>query len=966
MSNEHDGQKRRTYSPHAVDQLLETGGGILAELADDGDAEIDEALVERWLGSKVGAFRVVEFIDGGGMAQVFRAERDDDRFEQVVAIKVLRTSLSQDLGQRFAAESRVLGKLKHPGIAQIIDGGMAQGDPWIAMEFFDGQPIDTYCNDKRLTVEDRLALFLCVADAVQHAHSRLIVHRDIKPSNVLVSHDGRPILLDFGIATALSDPLSADDPPASKLMTPQYATPEQVSGEPAGVASDIYQMGLLLYTLMTDQLAQRMEHPGIEGAKKIVVERVPIAPSEQIGKLREEDKALGHAVAEARKTRPANLERQLQGDLDAIIGKSLEKDPDKRYRSVTALVDDIEAFLDFRPVQARPPGFLYRSQRFARRHRGGVIAGILTLVVVIAALTMVALSWRSTLQAQSQALAEARRSQQVGEFLAQMLERSNPWYGGSELATTRGLLDASRDDIDSLVDQPDVQAELLTKFGAAYRSMGAYEQSLEAYGDGLELWKALDEMDSVVTSLSALAFVSLQLNRIDAGHEYLREARAIVHQTPGLLPETRAYLILLEAISIGMSGEFEEQLAMLERVVAELEGETSVRAARVREAAWMRMIPNAWFVSDLGRLETLIDDIDSSHRLQSDTVPAAAVIMLQHKMRYWQMRGGLTMAERYGKQALQQLREIFGPDHARTAFAETDVALVLLQQGKLDEAEEYFQPGLDRMQKVYTADPTSDQHVIAAHRLAATGQFDEARAEMEAAGSVASTELDNTLVDLSAAMLFVNEHRFAEAVDALDRVLPGAIATSHRHHGLVLEARIARVRSLYETGQVNEAESALQSLLDESAAQQPHGLPGEARMLAGMAHVALRRDDLGRASDLVNRARAQILDVEATMTPQLFDVMLLQGEILSATDPSEAQAVLDTLKAESAKLRTSKSIQQQYQLTRLSALLAAAGQTTFASDLCTEALASIGEVLAPTHPLLIAATTQCSLPGNDL
>ena len=290
--------------------------------------------------------------------------------------------------------------------------------------------------------------------------------------------------------------------------------------------------------------------------------------------------------------------------------------------------------------------------------------------------------------------------------------------------------------------------------------------------------------------------------------------------------------------------------------------------------------------------------------------------------------------------------------------------MLLLDQGKLEEADDYFQPGLDRLRKVYAADPTSEQHLIAARRLAALGQFDSARSEIEAAGSAAATELDHTLVELDEAMLLVDEHRFTEAVDAFDRVLPEAIETSHRHHGPVLEARIARARSILQNGEVNEAENAYRSLLDESGAHQPHGLPGEAKMLMGMARVALRRSDLDRASDLIDRARAQILAVDATMTPQLFDVLLLQGEILSATDAAEAQPVLDRLKTEAAGIRASRSVQQQYQLTQLASLLAGAGQTAFAQELCAEASASMGDVLAPTHPLLLAAMTQCKLTGN--
>ncbi len=959
MSNDEDSQKRRTYSPRAVDQLLETGGGILAELAVDADAAIDQALIDRWLGSKIGAFRVVEFIDGGGMAQVFRAERDDDQFEQILAIKVLRTSLSANLSERFAAESRLLGKLKHPGIAQIIDGGMAHGDPWIAMEFVDGQPIDAYCNDQRLTVDERLAVFLQVADAVQHAHSRLIVHRDIKPSNVLVGHDGRPILLDFGIAKALSEQLSVDDPLVLNLLTPQFATPEQVSGEPAGVASDIYQLGLLLYTLLTDQHAQDMKRFGVDVMRKIVIEHVPNPPSEQVARLREGDKALATRVAQARRTRSIALEKQLQGDLDAIIGKALEKDPDRRYRSVTALIDDVAAFLDCRPVQARAPGFLYRSQRFARRHRGSVIAGVLTIVVVVTALSMVALSWRSALHAQTQALAEARRAQQVGEFLSQMLDRSDPWYSGSEHTTTRALLNASREDIDSLVEQPDVQAELLTKFGAAYRSMGAYEESLQAYSDGIKLWRTLGEPDHVITSLSKLAFINLQLNRIDSGRQYLREARDIVNQTPGLLPETRAYLTLVEAIDTGMNGEFDEQQALLESIVSELEGQTSVLAVRTLEGARMRMIPNAMYLSDLGRVDSLIRDIDSSHQSQSDTPSASVVILLQHKMRYWHMRGGLRMAESYGKQALQQLSEVLGPDHARTAYAETDVGLLLMEQAKLDEAEEFFELGLNRMRRVYAADPTSEQHMIEAYRLAATGQFEQAREGMEAAAAVATTWMDRAQVDLSMAILSVDEHRFIEAVDDLDRVIPASIQNSHRHYGPVLDARIARAHALYEIGRVNDAETAFQSLLNESRAMRPYGLPGESKMLLGMARVALQHDDLVRASDLIDRALARILAVDDRMTPHLFDVLLVQAEILNVTDAAEAREVLDTLKAQSASIRDSKSIQQQYRLVRLSSVLAAAGQTTFARDLCRGASASIEEMLAPAHPLMVTARAHC-------
>ena len=954
-------RQRRRYSARAVDELLETGGGILAELTDSVVNEVDEALVERWIGSKVGAFRVVELVAGGGMAQVFRAERDDNQFEQVVAIKVLRTSLPSDLSRQFAEESRLLGRLKHTGVAQILDGGVAHGDHWIAMEFVDGRPIDAYCNEFRLTVEQRLTVFVRVASAVQHAHSQLIVHRDIKPGNVLVDADGQPKLLDFGIATALTGRLPAGSTCTADLLTPHYASPEQVNGEPAGVASDIYQLGLLLYSLLTDQIAQEIQHCGIDPIKKAVLEKRPVAPSDRIGELVGTDPERAKHIADARSTSPQKLQKTLKGDLDAIVAKCIEKEADKRYSSVTALVDDVEAFLECRPVQARAPDVMYRSLCFAKRHRGGVAAGLLTILVVLVSLTVVALSWRSTLSAQSHALAEARRAQQVGEFLGEMLEKSNPWYGGSEVSTTRALLDASRDDIDRLTSQPDVQADLLTKFGAAYRSMGAYRESISAYSDGLALWNSIGDINSIVACMSSLAFTHLQLNDIEIGRRYLRDARTIVDAAPEIRAYTRANLRLVEAIDIGMSGGFDEQLYMLEEVIEELDGDDSLKAARLREAANFRMIPNAVYLSDLGRLEKLINNLDDEFAIRASTSAAAPVILLQHKMQLRWMRGELAKAEDNARQALQHLTELFGQDNARTAFAAVDLATLLMEQDKWGEADEYYEFAQDRLQTIYAAHPTSDQHLMEAFRLGATGQFDAARSAFRTARSVASTALDEVLAELGDASLYVDEHRYQEAIVSFELALPDAVAKAHRHYEPVIKARIANARSLYESGRVDEAESAFETLLDESGGSPPHGLPGEAAMLTGLAHVVFEKGDAIRARGLVDRALARLSGSGDSITPGNFDTLLLRAEILSVTDTIAADIALERLGAAARNVRNSRSIQQQFRLTRLSSLLASRGQTALAEELCDGASDSIRRVLDRSHPLSLAAQQHCAV-----
>jgi eukaryotic-like serine/threonine-protein kinase len=309
-------------------------------------------------GRRLGPYRIVATAGEGGMGTVYRAVRDDDVFQRTVAVKVVRGG-GRELQRRFAEERRILGRLSHPNIAAIVDGGETDdGAAYLVMEFVDGVPIDVYCREQRLDLRARLELFRVVCRAVAYAHQNLIVHRDLKPSNILVTASGEPRLVDFGIAKLLS---TEPTPTLSALpmMTPAYASPEQVRGEPVTTATDVYSLGLVLYELLTEIRVQPSESPSLEEVVRQVCETEPLPPS-------------------LAAKRPA-----LAGDLDTIVLEALRKEPRRRYPSVDALAEDVRRHLVGLPVSARPDSFGYRAGKFVGRHRGAVIAVALVVVALV-------------------------------------------------------------------------------------------------------------------------------------------------------------------------------------------------------------------------------------------------------------------------------------------------------------------------------------------------------------------------------------------------------------------------------------------------------------------------------------------------------------------------------------------------------------------------------------------------------
>ncbi len=407
--------------------------------------------------ARLGPYRIVALVGRGGMGEVYRAERADGAYEQTVAIKLLRPDAgTAELIRRFRSERSLLARLSHPNIASILDGGTApDGRPYVVLRFVDGEPITTYA--RQLRVDDRLRLFVKVARAVQFAHTRLIVHRDLKPSNILVTAEGEPVLLDFGIAKLL-DASSGDvehTRPGHLLLTLSHAAPEQLRGEPATTSTDVYGLGALLYELLT-------------------TERLFVDVASAPGALQ---RAILESPVPLPSARAANADerRALRGDLDRIVQMALRKEPERRYQSAGSLADDIERHLDGHPVIARPDRWMYRATKFARRHRLGVATAVLLLVAIGA------ISGREIRQGQriaaerDRALGAQAAAEDALVFMTRLFQQSDPRVvpGGDTLRVGE-FLRLAEQQAGGFAEQPEQQQRVYRMLADVRFSRGDY------------------------------------------------------------------------------------------------------------------------------------------------------------------------------------------------------------------------------------------------------------------------------------------------------------------------------------------------------------------------------------------------------------------------------------------------------------------------------------------------------------
>ncbi|MEO7323280.1 MAG: tetratricopeptide repeat protein [Dokdonella sp.] len=445
-------------------------------------------------GQRVGPYRLLKCIGEGGMGSVFLAERDDE-FAQRVALKQIRADFGgADILSRFLLEREILARLVHPHIAQLHDGGVADdGTPYFTLEYVEGEPITRYCDAQRLSVKQRVELLLKVCMAVAYAHRNLVVHRDLKPSNILVTADGDVKLLDFGIAKLIdAEPSPGLTATHARLMTREYAAPEQVLGEPITTATDVYVLGVLLYEMLSGRLPYPSAESGTTSWATAIVERPPEALSRAPRRTGGADAiATADDIAEHRATSPQRLRRLLRGDLERITERALEKSPDARYASVAAFADDLTAYCNGRALSGG--NRRYRFAKFVRRHRIPLALGTaLALAVLAGGVAIVIQSRRTAVEAQ-RALRGVQSTAAVKDFLVGLFSGADPRANGGKEPSVRDLLDRGAKRIDSqLGNETALQAELKSTLGGIYARMGLYAQAMPLQEQALATFDADD------------------------------------------------------------------------------------------------------------------------------------------------------------------------------------------------------------------------------------------------------------------------------------------------------------------------------------------------------------------------------------------------------------------------------------------------------------------------------------------
>jgi non-specific serine/threonine protein kinase/serine/threonine-protein kinase len=462
---------------------------------------------------RIGPYRIERELGRGGMGVVYLAERDDDQFRKQVAIKLIRRGFDVvHVINRFRYERQILASLDHPNIARLLDGGTAEeGLPYFVMEYVEGRPIDDYCDERRLNTEARLELFRKVCAAVQYAHRNLVVHRDLKPGNILITEDGEPKLLDFGIAKLLNPEAFPNTFMATRTwerpMTPAYASPEQARGLPVTTSSDIYSLGVVLYELLTGHRPYQVDASGLpHELARVICEQEPERPSTAITRVEviseppqgETIRVTPDSISRMRNTQPARLRRQLKGDLDNVVLMALRKEPQRRYASVEQFSEDIGHYLEGRPVIARPATAAYRAAKFVGRHKAGVIAGALAVLALIGG--ALATAWQAQVARAQKARAEKRFNdvrRLANSFMFEFHDEILTLPGSTkarELVVNRAL-----EYLGSLSQEasgdPALQRELATAYARlgdaqghpAFPNLGDTAGSLRSYRKGLEL-----------------------------------------------------------------------------------------------------------------------------------------------------------------------------------------------------------------------------------------------------------------------------------------------------------------------------------------------------------------------------------------------------------------------------------------------------------------------------------------------
>ena len=827
--------------------VLDRGIGPLAGSVLD---ETDEASTPA--GKRIGPYRVLGVLGRGGMGEVLRAERADGEFEHLVALKVVPGDRRRpEFAARLRQERQILARLRHPNVAALYDGGVSEaGAPYFAMELVEGEPITDYCDRKGLSIDARLRLFDSVCLAVQFAHRNLVIHRDIKPSNVFVTGEGTVKLLDFGIAKLVEDGDSTQT--EQRFLTPAFAAPEQLRGEPTSTAADVYAMGVLLYELLTGGRPYGKKTDSA-AMLRAVLEEEPIRASELTTSTAPGESL--ERIARRRSATPDELRRILRGDLETILDKAMRKDPEDRYASAEQLRLDLRRFLDSQPVSARPATTGYKLRKFVRRNRLAVAVGTTAVCAGLGFSIWVGVLYaraeanmKRALGAEASTAREAETLRQVSDFLTELFEVASPEVSHGRDVTARELLDAGAERIEGDLDtEPRVRASLLLTMAASYQWLGRYEEALRLAVSAAAIRRELfgEESAELAEAEAEIGWLQLRLGDYEEAERTTRDVSRILEGARGPHhPDVAEAYSALGAI-LYQQGRFAEAESAMVRALAIHEGapEPDPELVALASNDLAAVLLSAGRTDEAG---DLLARAVEAHVAAGDTTHPAFATYLSNLGDLRMRQDRFEEAEGLIDRALGIATATLGADNVELAERHNAMGMLMHRLARYDEAERHFLRAVEIWRAnlpeghpkiVWTLDNLAAAYIDAGRLDEADGICEDVVRMSEI--SVGLESVYHGVVLLTMADLREAQGRWAEAGELRERAIPlyeAEFGTEHRH---VAQRVLELGRNRLRLGRRAEAEAHFRRAL--AIYEKTDGPDGDGAKAARAELASLRR-----------------------------------------------------------------------------------------------------------------------------
>jgi len=875
---------------------------------------LDDATLD---GNIFGNYKALKQIGSGGMGSVYLAERVDGYFEQKVALKIVKPGMNtREIISRFEEERQILAKLHHPNIARLLDGGISDlGLPYFTMEYVEGSSIVEYCDENKLTIEQRLELFKKVCEAVLYAHQNLVIHRDLKPSNILVQIDGNVKLLDFGIAKVFEEDESERfiTRTGLRVMTPEYASPEQVRGQQVSTATDIYSLGLILYQLLTGCPPYEIQSTSALEMERIICLTEPQKPSTIFSKIpgfvKEKSNIItSEVISEKRRTTSSKLRKRISGDLDSICLKAIRKESSERYRSIAEFISDIDNHINGLPIVARKGTAAYRTKKFIQRHQTGVT------ITAIAVIILSAIVFYYTIQLASErdkARLEAEKSKKVAEFLSGIFKVADPENSNGETITVRELLDNGVRRIESeLSSQPEVLANMFGVTGNVYKSLGLFDKAKTLLDKSYLLNDSLfgENSPETIKSLNDVArlnFVmgdyqnaikklnlAIKKRKSIFGNESLETAESIndlgmVMREEGKYSESDSLLMIAlnirKKILPGKSPEIAESknnLGLINQDMGKYEVSRKLyeEALEIKEKYYNKIHPSvaetkgnlASLLQEMGRYEEasklFAEALEIDKKLYGDLHPQISTD-LYYIASNKALLGDLTSAEKLYSEVLELDKKLLGEEHPYVALDMNNLAGIYNDKGKYTEAEVLYKKSYELNKKNY-----GNEHPEVATSLSNLGVLYQRWGKPSLAEPLLKDALSlrikllgeehpSTITSMNIyAGLLANAGKFTEAVEQFRKSLSLRIKTLGENHPLTALTYVGMGDALINIKNFTEAEVKINKGIDiyKNALPQDHWNISHAESILGKCYSAEGR--YAEAEKLLLEAYKNLVD----------------------------------------------------------------------------------------------------------